>query len=199
MRRIYLDSNILIAHFAADKAEEPKKKLVQKALTVLAESKDVEVYTSMWAVTEMVNILVSHKKMERGLVAELENQLVNERRLGELKLSACDVSPQPDYDFAEFFFRVRQGILKYHSGVGDVIHSVIMKNNRISEILTFDEKGDFKEIQISRLFILSPKLIPSFLRLVECSSAQNAIDKEISSCRSHRNPHRHRQTSSPSF
>ena len=57
-----------------------------------------------------------------------------------------EVSPQKDYDFAEFFYHVRQSILKYHSGVGDVIHSVIMKNNRpITEILTFDEKDDFEQ------------------------------------------------------
>ena len=50
---------------------------------------------------------------------------------------------------------MKQGILKYHSGVGDVIHSVIMKNNSIAYILTFDEKDDFK--QIPDLTVLHPK------------------------------------------
>jgi predicted nucleic acid-binding protein len=50
---------------------------------------------------------------------------------------------------------VRQGILKYHSGVGDIIHSVIMKNNGIKTILTFDEKDDFK--QIPDLTVIHPK------------------------------------------
>jgi predicted nucleic acid-binding protein len=50
---------------------------------------------------------------------------------------------------------VKQSILKYHSGVGDVIHSVIMKNNGITEILTFDEKDDFK--QIPGLTVFHPK------------------------------------------
>ena len=97
----------------------------------------------MWAITEMVNILVSGKKMNRGEVADIENQLVNERRLKGLKIHITEVSPEKDYDFAEFFYHVRHGILSYHSGVGDVIHSVIMKNNGITEILTFDEKTDF--------------------------------------------------------
>jgi len=39
--------------------------------------------------------------------------------------------------------------------VGDVIHSVIMKNNGIAEILTFDEKDDFK--QIPGLTVFHPK------------------------------------------
>lgn len=155
MRRIYLDSNILIAHYSIDHPEEPKRKLVQSALSVFAQLKDVQLCTSMWAVTEMVNVLISTKQMDRGTVAELENQLVNEKRLGNLKLALCEVSPQRDYDFAEFFYHVRQGILSYHSGVGDVIHSVVMKNNGIEEILTFDEKGDFK--QIPGLTVIHPK------------------------------------------
>ncbi len=155
MRRIYLDSNILIAYFAVDKAEEAKKKLVENALDVFAQLKDAQLCTSMWAVTEMANVLISGKQMDRTLVAEIENQLVNERRLSGLRMNVIDVSPRKDYDFAEFFYHVRQGILSYHSGVGDVIHSVVMKNNDIENILTFDEKGDFK--QIPGLTVLHPK------------------------------------------
>lgn len=159
MKRIYLDSNVLIVHYSSDKTEETKKKLVENALAVFAQLKDVQLCTSIWAVTEMVNVLVSHKKMNRGDVAEIENQLVNERRLGSLKLYLCEVSPQKDYDFAEFFFHVRQGVLKYHSGLGDIIHSVIMKNNGITQILTFDEKDDFK--QIPDLTVFHPENITS--------------------------------------
>jgi predicted nucleic acid-binding protein len=155
MKRIYVDSNVLIAHYAVDRAEETNKKLVENALSVFKQLKDVQLWTSMWAITEMVNILVSQKKMNRGEVAEIENQLVNERRLNNLKIYFCEVSAQKDYDFAEFFYHVRQGILKYHSGVGDIIHSVIMKENGIVHILTFDEKTDFK--QIPDLTVMHPR------------------------------------------
>jgi predicted nucleic acid-binding protein len=157
MRRIYLDSNVLIAYHSQDKAEESKKRIVQDALAAFAQLKDAQLCTSMWAITEMVNILVSSKKMDRALVAAMEEQLVNEKRLRNLKIVLLDVSPQKDYDFAEFFYHVRQGILKYHSGVGDIIHSVIMKNNSVADILTFDEKDDFK--QIPDLTVLHPKNI----------------------------------------
>ena len=146
MRRIYLDSNILIAHYSRDKAEETKRAMVENALSVFAQLRDVQLCTSMWAITEMVNVLVSQKKIERGEVAEIESQLVSERRLANLKILFLDVSPRKDYDFVEFFYHVRQGILRYHSGVGDIIHSVIMKNNDAAHILTFDEKDDFKRI-----------------------------------------------------
>jgi len=56
MRRIYLDSNILIAHYSADRSEESKKVLVENALNVFADLRDIQLWTSMWAITEMVNI-----------------------------------------------------------------------------------------------------------------------------------------------
>jgi len=155
MKRVYLDSNILIAYYSADKSEESKRSLVQNALNVFAELKDTQLCTSAWAIAEMINILVSSKKMERGIVAQIESQVTGEKRLGSLKLVLLEVSPNKDYDFAEFFYHVRQGILDYHSGVGDIIHSVIMKNNGLNVILTFDEKSDFK--QIPDLTVLHPK------------------------------------------
>jgi predicted nucleic acid-binding protein len=145
----------LIAFHSLDKAEEAKRKMVDAALSVFAQLKDIQLCTSMWAITEMVNILVSRKNMDRGVVAEIESQMVSEKRLKNLKIHIVDVSPQRDYDFAEFFYHVKQGILKYHSGVGDIIHSVIMKNNGIADILTFDEKDDFK--QIPDLTVLHPR------------------------------------------
>jgi len=155
MRRIYLDSNILVALYSTDKAEELKKGIVENALKVFSQLRDVQLCTSIWAITEMVNVLVSTKKMDRGYVAQIESQLVSERRLNKVKVHVVQVSPEPDYDFSEFFYHVRQGILRFHSGVGDIIHSVIMENNGISEILTFDEKNDFK--QIPGLIVLHPR------------------------------------------
>lgn len=155
MKWIYLDSNILIAHYSTDKSEEAKRVMVRGALEVFAQLKDIQLCTSIWAVTEMVNILVSSKKMDRGIVADIESQLTNERRLNNLKIYFLEASTLKDYDFMEFFYHVRQGILKYHSGVGDVIHSVIMKNNNVGDILTFDEKDDFK--QIPDLTVIHPK------------------------------------------
>jgi len=155
MNRIYVDSNVLIALFSTDPSESSNRKLAESALNAFAQLKDAQLWTSMWAITEMVNILVSAKKMDPGYVAELENRLISEKRLRRVKLHLADVSPDEEYDFPEFFYHVRQGILQYHSGVGDVIHSVIMKNNGITDILTFDEKSDFK--QIPNLTVLHPR------------------------------------------
>jgi predicted nucleic acid-binding protein len=157
MRYIYLDSNILIAYYAKDKAEKDKNKMISEALDVFAQSQDAQLCISMWTIAEMANILISNKKMKPGKVAEIESDLINEKRLRDLKIKFVEVSPKSDYDFTEFFYHIRRGILRYHSGVGDIIHSVIMKNNRIKDILTFDEKDDFK--QIPDLTVLHPKII----------------------------------------
>jgi predicted nucleic acid-binding protein len=154
MRSIYLDSNILIAHYSTDKQETQKKKMVQRALDVFAKARDVYLCTSVWAVTETVNALISAKKMPAAEVAEIEQRLFVES-FGNLRLHFLNVSPEKNYGFERFFHDVREGILKYHPGVGDVIHSVIMKNNGVDFILTFDEKDDFK--QIPGLTVFHPK------------------------------------------
>ena len=79
-------------------------------------------------------------------VSQIETDLLNESRLLDLKIHILDVSPKSDYDFTEFFYNIRKGIISHSSGVGDVMHSIIMKNNDIDQILTFDEKDDFKKI-----------------------------------------------------
>jgi len=155
MKAVYVDTNVLVAYCSADKTEEAKQEQVRNALAVFAQLKDVRLCVSLWAITEMVKVLVANKKMDRGDVAEIESQLANERRLNDLKIDLIEVSPREGYDFAEFFFHVRQGILTYRSGVGDIIHNVIMKNNGITMILTFDEKNDFK--QIPGLTVLHPR------------------------------------------
>jgi predicted nucleic acid-binding protein len=154
MTRLYVDSNILIAYYSTDKAEESKKSMVQRALEIFAHAEDISLCTSMWSVTEMVNVLISSKKMEPARVARIEARLYT-GGLANLKLHILAVSPNHSYEFAAFFQDVRIGILKYHSGVGDVIHSVIMKNHGIDRILTFDEKDDFK--QIPGLKVIHPR------------------------------------------
>jgi predicted nucleic acid-binding protein len=154
VRSIYPDGNILIAYYSPHKSERTKRALVPNALQVFASATDVWLCTSVWAVTEMVNILISSKKMGPATVAEIERRLLTES-FGNLKVKILEVSREKDYKFSTFFNDVRMAILSYHSGVGGVIHSVIMRNHGIDHILTFDEKNDFK--QIPGLTVFHPK------------------------------------------
>lgn len=155
MKLIYLDSNILIAYFGRVKAEEEKKKIVLGALEVFGKTPNVRIVTSAWAIAETINILLSNFRMKEVEVSKIENRLTNERRIAGFKIQILDVSPVKDYDFQEFFYNIRQGILAYHSGVGDTIHSVIMKNYSIDIILTLDD-GDF--VKIPGLTVINPKV-----------------------------------------
>ncbi len=76
MKAVYLDTNVLVAYYSTDKTEEAKKEQVKNALAVFSQLKDVRPCISLWAITEMVKVLVSTKKMDRGDVAEIESQLV---------------------------------------------------------------------------------------------------------------------------
>ena len=154
MRSIYLDSNVLIAYYSGHRTEQSKNQMVRNALTIFADAKDVWLCTSIWAVTEMVNVLISSKRIDPNRVNEIERRLSVES-FGNLRVKILEVSPDLAYSFSNFFADVRLGILSYHSGVGDVIHSVIMKNHGIEHILTFDEKNDFK--QIPGLTVFHPK------------------------------------------
>jgi PIN domain. len=146
MDHIYLDSNILIACYAGDSAEASKKVLVERAFKAFMNLKDIQLCTSMWTLAEAYKVLLANKNLKREDVSVIETQLLHEKRLLNVKLKLIDVSPDSGYDFDEFFFHLRQAIVNHPSGIGDIIHTVIMKNNGISTILTFDEKDDFRGI-----------------------------------------------------
>lgn len=146
MKRIYLDTNIFVASFSGSNSDKIKKKELEDAFKILSELKDIELVTSMWSITEMVKVLiVSPIKMDPEKVSEIEKDLVNEGRMYGFKIKFLEVSPSNGYDFKEFFYHIRKGILSNSSGVGDNIHSIIMKNNDINQVLTFDIK-DFKNM-----------------------------------------------------
>ena len=159
MKKIYLDSCILVAHFTKRNDEVKRKKQVNKCLEVFADSDDVQFCTSHWSIAEMVKILLRRKKMRRYKVSEIQVELLNNRRIKDTKIEILDVSSNQDYDFTEFFDAIRKGISKYTSGVPDIMHSIIMKNNGVKHILTFDEKDDFK--QIPGLIVIHPKTVVS--------------------------------------
>ena len=115
MKRIYLDTNIFVAyHSSADSNKEQKKHIIN-AFKVFGDLTDVELWTSMWAVTEMVKVLILSIKMDSSRVSEIEKDLLNESRLEGIKIHFAEVSPVRNYDFKEFFYHIRKGILQYDS------------------------------------------------------------------------------------
>ena len=159
IQSLYLDSCILIAYFSSSERESPKKELVKTCLNIFADLDNFQLCTSHWTLTETVNILISNHKMDEGDVAKIESDFINKRRLGSLKIKILNISQDKTYDFQELCYDVRIKIIKHHSGVGDTFHTVIMENNHVNNILTFDEKEDFK--QIPGLNVFHPRDIAS--------------------------------------
>jgi predicted nucleic acid-binding protein len=145
---VYLDSCILISYFSKSKKEQEKKKTVGRLVQQLKKLSAVEICISPWTITEMVNILIKDHGMTNEEVWQIETSLVNKRRFCDLKIRILD--PQDDskkgYDFKEFFHDIRETNLKYHPGLADSIHIVIMKNNDINFVITFNVK-DFEEVE----------------------------------------------------
>ena len=158
MKQLYLDSCILIAFFSKHKEEKDKKKEIKRVFNIFKNLKDIQLVISTWTIAEMMNIMISRHKQKNDFVLGCESKLLNTKRIDGMKIKIVNVEGnKQSYDVQEFIYSIRENILKYHSGVGDIMHSVIMKNNGLDTILTFDEKDDFKKIQ--GLTVLHPKNI----------------------------------------
>ncbi len=155
MKKVYLDTNIFVSYYSGAASNKDQKKEITSAFETFEKLKDIELWTSMWTITEMVKVLILNIKMEPQKVSDIENDIINERRFLGQKIHFAEVSPIKEYDFKEFFYHIRKSILIYNSGVGDTVHTIIMKNNGIDNILTFDGKDDFKKIP--GLTVLHPR------------------------------------------
>lgn len=155
--KIYFDSCILISYYSKHKEEKTRKKAVKKTIEIFSHLSDAEFFVSSWGINEMKNILLSRQKKSHSenFVQECEIDLRSKNRLGELKIKIIKVDGnKKSYDSEDFFYEVGKINSKYHPGLGDSIHCVIMENNEIKHILTFDDKDDFKKVE--GLFVMNP-------------------------------------------
>ena len=148
MIKVYLDSCILVSFFSKSNAEKEKKEVVKKLINKIQELTAVETCISSWVITETVNILLNNHNMKNEEVWEIESKLINKKRFGELKIKILNPKKesQRDYDLEDFFHDIRETTLKYHPGLADAMHIVIMKNNGVEYIITFNTK-DFEKVE----------------------------------------------------
>ncbi len=131
-KKIYLDSCIFIKVFLKESG--------YKKVLVFLNDPDIEFVTSDWTWTEIVKVLIKTKKISERKVSNYIQYLIRKKRIGDICFKIIPVSLKEDYTFEEFFYEVQQTLLKYKGSLGDVIHSVIMKNNKIDTILTTDSE-----------------------------------------------------------
>ncbi len=129
---IYLDACIFIKVFLKELGYE-------KVLNFLNDP-DIEFVTSDWTWTEIVKALIKRNKVSEKKVSNYIQSLMRKKRIEDICFRIISASSKKDYTFEEFFYEVQEIQLKYKGSLGDVIHSVIMKNNKIDTILSTDSE-----------------------------------------------------------
>jgi len=146
--RVYLDSNILVAHVDPQDTNGQHDK-VKKFLQKCGGRTDLEFHASSWTLTEAMKVLLVEKNMNKTMVLKISEELLRKTRLANIKFNWLPAPDKPNYDLDEFFYDFQQKILQHRIGVGDLMHIVLMDLHDISTILTFNDKdfNKFREIK----------------------------------------------------
>ena len=141
---IYLDACIFIKIFL--------KEAGHKQLLKFLSDPDIEFVTSDWTWTEIVRVLIKTKKISERKVSNHIQYLMRKKRVGDTCFKIISASLKKDYTFEEFFYEVQETLLKYKGSLGDVIHSVIMKNNKVDTILSTDSEFE----GMNGIYVINP-------------------------------------------
>jgi len=144
MKRWYVDACVLVAYFSNKRTEKENKKIAKRIFSEISEAVDLELVTSYWTLTELTKILIKSHAMDRDKIVRITTDLIRRGRIEGAKIKLIDLSPKSDYNFSEMCSDLQDGAIKYTVGFQDVLHTIIMKNNGIDTILTFD--SGFKKI-----------------------------------------------------
>lgn len=151
-----MDANIFVCVYSKGKEDLIKRKHLKTTLDLLSKVTDVELCTSVWTITEVVKVLIIEKKYKTETVDKIQVSLNQEKRIMGVKFKYIDIGKDKDYDFNEFFYHIREGLLSFKSHLADVMHAIIMQNNKVERVLTFDTTGF---VNIPGLIILNPEVI----------------------------------------
>lgn len=140
----YVDTSVLVAYYTSSNDEAARKIIAKRIFSQASEAEDLELVTSHWTLTELTRTLVKSHHMDRQTVSGIVTDLIRRGRIEGAKITFVDVSARLDYDFEEMCADLQDGIIKYTIGFQDVLHTIIMKNNGLDTILTFD--AGFREV-----------------------------------------------------
>jgi predicted nucleic acid-binding protein len=144
-QRVYLDTSVFMAEF--DK-KDIRHETLNNFFKEITNLKDIELCTSKWALTELNNRLTKDQIKELKITKYIKD-ILDKNKIRTQKLKILNTHPKEHYTFHDFFSDLSKDLIKYKTGkerpgLGDIIHVRIMKNNRISTIITFD--ADFEKI-----------------------------------------------------
>lgn len=146
-RKLYLDTGLLIGFYREeDEHHDNAINFFKKTKTL----KNLDLVCSEFTITEFAQACVS-----RGYFSELETHRITEKLLITHKIGRkypfkmiSAKGKEETYSFGDFFVDVKNIILDPRSErlhLADAIHSVIMRNNKIKNVVTYN-KQDFSGI-----------------------------------------------------
>ena len=138
-QKFYLDTSIFMAEF---NKKDPRHETLNSFFKEMANTKDIELCTSKWALTELNNRLTKDQIKELKITKYIKD-ILDKNKIRTIRLNIIDMHPKDHYTFHDFFSDLAKDLIKYKTGkdrpgLGDIIHIRIMKNNRINRIVTFD-------------------------------------------------------------
>lgn len=150
--KIYLDSCILIGHIHK---KHKNNKIISKCISSI-ENLDLDIYSSDWALAETVKVLVKEHGYPKKRALELTEKLREEKKIGKIPIKWLIIGISKKYGSKEFFEHLRKQMLEAKElHVADAIHSIIMANNKIEDILTTDK--DFNALKTVN--VITPKTL----------------------------------------
>ena len=145
-RKLYVDTGILVAiYYEGDKYNKNALNFFQKIMKL----KNTDIVCSNFCITEFAQVCVKKDIFSESETYKISNALLTTLKIDRLyPFKMIDAKGKNvNYKFEEFFLDIQSIILetKPRPHLADVIHSVIMRNNKIKTIVTYNV-NDFKGI-----------------------------------------------------
>jgi predicted nucleic acid-binding protein len=160
--KLYLDTCIFIAYYF-DKGS--RNYHVLDSLEKLKKSQKTILVTSDFTFTEFTKAAQDIKGVSTEDIFKIVSIINRVFKIGGLY--PFKVIPTEgkfkDYSFEDFFVELQETLLHTRPGIADAIHYQIMKNNKITRILTFDKK-DFSKLP--DVIVICPDEIDQFIQKI---------------------------------
>jgi len=144
MKKVYLDTNILVPLVVKDDTVEERMKMVLSALNILSLSTGIELCVSYWSLTELIKVCINDYSLKPREVSKIKSDIIKNKKVYGFDIEIINSdSGGDDYSIDDLFTSVGEIMNQYNPGWGDAIHCAIMRNNGIKYILSADAKDDF--------------------------------------------------------
>lgn len=156
-QKIYLDACI----FTSFKNEShPNHEVVKKSISSM-EKLDIEIYSSEWALFEMIKVLIKDYGFQKSKAEKIAKEIKTNSKIGNLKINWIEIDGKK-YKFNDFFEYLKNKLIDSKKlPIADAIHCLLMEQNQIDLILTtdsdFEALHDVTSISPKVLSIINPK------------------------------------------